>query len=297
MKSLVNRNEIQNRFFQLVQDFKALSIAYTKGEEIPKISFFEFSLVVKELKELKEKVYPFRLKNTKDNVDKNHQKFKITAFELMEHNYRENTHSNILKYIFDYRFVGNQGSEALAKFIELSLRSPKAEIIQKIHKQDYWLEREFNVGSGRIDLIILDSTNQLVIIIENKIFHKISEKEFDEDGNPTSTQLDIYSNFILGEPKYKTYDKVFLLLSYKDITDFNHAHFYQSNYGNLYRALSDVKITDHITKDYFSLLRNINSNKYNRYWICEVANKLEGHEEMMNLNELEILNSVCNEVY
>ena len=35
----------------------------------------------------------------------------------MEHDFRENTHSNVLEYIFDYKLIGTEGADILSDFI------------------------------------------------------------------------------------------------------------------------------------------------------------------------------------
>ena len=44
-------------------------------------------------------------------------KIKLPSFSLMEYDFHENSHSNILEYIFDYRLIGAEGANLLSEFI------------------------------------------------------------------------------------------------------------------------------------------------------------------------------------
>ena len=197
--------------------------------------------LIQSLKVLKAKVYNDRLAETKEFIYENPEMFKISSFELMEHNFRENTHSNILKYLFDYSFTNNEGIEALYLLLVGTEGKKIKNLKSKLLSRKYKIEREFHTGNGRIDLLIKDEFNKLIIVIENKVYASIAEKDFDEEKNVTSTQLDLYKNYFANNDKYKNWDKVFILLSYKDIEEFSDTNFELINYDMLFKVLNEVE--------------------------------------------------------
>ena len=250
--------------------------------------------VIKSLRSLKSKVYNDRLTETKEFINRNQEMFKISAFELMEHNFRENTHSNILKYLFDYSFTNNEGIEALYLLLAEAKGKKIKRLKQKLLSRRYKIFREFHTGNGRIDLLIRDEFNKLIIVIENKVFANIGAKDFDEEKNVTSTQLDLYKNYFLKNDKYKNWDKVFILLSYKDIEDFNDTNFELINYETLFKVLNKVNFKDNIVKDYLILLHSLTKNIYDKSWLIEQSNFIKSKKGNINLNTLETINNFTN---
>ena len=250
--------------------------------------------VIKSLKSLKAKVYNNRLTETKEFINRNPEMFKISSFELMEHNFRENTHSNILKYLLDYSFTNNQGIEALYLLLAETQGKKIKKLKSKLLSRKYKIEREFYTGKGRIDLLIKDEFNKLIIVIENKVYARISEKDFDEEKNVTSTQLDLYKNYFLNNDKYENWDKVFILLSYKDIENFSDTYFELINYDMLFKILNEVHFKDNIVKDYLTLLHSLTKNIYDKSWLIEQSNFIKSEKGNLNLNILETINNFTN---
>lgn len=250
--------------------------------------------VIKSLKALKTKVYNDRLTETKEFINRNPEMFKISSFELMEHNFRENTHSNILKYLFDYSFTNNEGIEALYLLLAETEGKKIKKLKSKLLSRKYKIEREFHTGNGRIDLLIKDEFNKLIIVIENKVYASIAEKDFDEEKNVTSTQLDLYKNYFSNNDKYKNWDKVFILLSYKDIEDFSDTNFELINYDTLFKVLNEAQFKDNIVKDYLILLHSLTKNIYDKSWLIEQSNFIKSEKGNLNLNTLETINNFTN---
>lgn len=250
--------------------------------------------VIQSLNALKAKVYKERLAETKEFIYQNPEMFKMSSFELMEHNFRENTHSNILKYLFDYSFTNNAGIEALYLLLAETDGKNIKNLKSKLLSRKYKIEREFHTGNGRIDLLIKDEFNKLIIIIENKVYASIAERDFDEEKNVTSTQLDLYKNYFLNNDKYKKWDTVFILLSYRDIEDFSDTNFELINYDMLFKVLNEANFKDNIVKDYIILLHSLTKNIYNKSWLIEQSNFIKSEKGNLNLNTLETINNFTN---
>jgi hypothetical protein len=311
MKSII-------KFDNLIKDIKILK---SSNIAVDKTSFEKFTLLVaelsfikansiklvdtsiqtnkiisllKSLKSLKAKVYDDRLAETKEFINQNPEMFKISSFELMEHNFRENTHSNILKYLFDCSFTNTEGIEALYLLLSETEGKKIKNLKAKLLSRKYKIEREFHTGNGRIDLLIKDDFNKLIIVIENKVYASIAEKDFDEEKNVTSTQLDLYKDYFSTNEKYKNWDKIFILLSYKKIEDFNHTNFELINYDMLFKVLMEANFQDNIVKDYLILLHSLTKNIHDKSWLIEQSNYIKSERGNINLNTLETINNFTN---
>lgn len=252
------------------------------------------SSLINSLKSLKAKVYSDRLTETKFFINQNSEMFKISSFELMEHNFRENTHSNILKYLYDYNFTNTEGIEALYLLLNNTKGKKIKNLKAKLFSKKYKIEREFHTGKGRIDLLIKDDINKFIIVIENKVYAGIAEKDFDEEKNVTATQLDLYKNYFTNKDKYENYDKVFILLSYKDIEEFEDNLFELVNYDTLFKILNQVNFQDTIAKDYLILLYGLTKNIHDKNWLIEQSNYIKSEKGNLNLNVLETINNFTN---
>lgn len=194
----------------------------------------QFESLVTDLKVLKRNVLPYRKKQTREIIKTNKHKLKLSSFELMEHNFRENTHSNILEYLFDYSLF-EKGAEILSAFIGSINGIEEGErkiICEKIAKKNYSVEREKSVGSGRMDIFIYD--NEFALVIENKIYSDVAKKGEENEMGESLTQLHIYENFV--NRNYSSCEKVFLLLSYKQIEK-DHKPFIYVTYQQLFDEL------------------------------------------------------------
>ncbi len=208
----------------------------------------------------------------------------------MEYNYHENSHSNILEYIFDYNLIGKEGISILSDFVSgFALIENKEGLISKIKKRKYTLHREFPVSinsrKGRIDLLIKDSINKFVIVVENKIFASVSID--DED----YSQLDLYRDFV--NKHYSTYSRVFIIISHREI-DRNFNNYVIGNYNDLYTILKKYDIDDNILIDYKMLLYSINNNIDNKKEIVRRVNSIKNNK-IKSLNTLEQIRGIINE--
>jgi len=176
----------------------------------------------------------------------------------MEHNFRENTHSNILEYLFDYNLIGPFASEILASFIT-NISPEFSGLARLIKKNQYEISREFPVKDGRIDLLILDITNKFVIVIENKLLASVSVKTSGEESSfeLNKTQLTNYIHFI--NLKYPNFKKAFILLSYLAIDNpEKYLPFISANYNLLSQVLDEFNFSnDNIFIEYKLLLKSL----------------------------------------
>jgi hypothetical protein len=180
------------KFNNLIFEFKRLS----KPKRAAKTSvelLESLTILTQGFSTLVEKVYDRRYNETLAIINENRHKVEFSTFELMEHNYRENTHSNILRHIFHHKFI-EVGSKIFADFI-LSITNDD-KLYKLILEKEYEIYREYLTNKGRIDLLIEDTKNKFVIVIENKIYADVAVKEVSEEGEIIETQLDNYDDYI-----------------------------------------------------------------------------------------------------
>lgn len=277
--AMKNQNKVFN---QLINDFyKLKSIRFDKSKNKQPESINCFSNVIEDFTFLKSKVIQKRIEKIKEILSSNQFKLEISTFELMEHDFRENTHSNILEYIFDHNMIGNVGADILSEFIMgIDGLENRNELSQIIKKKNYQITREKSVSvkgkSGRIDIFVIDDTNKMVIIIENKIYAGV------HDIDESDTQLDLYRKYTY--ENYKNYKKAFILLHFRD-TEKDFYPFAQVDYSFLYDIIKKNDSKDNVLKEYenllFSITRDIDKKEINRQ-IRRVKNN-----EIINLNDLE----------
>jgi hypothetical protein len=120
------------------------------------------------------------------------------------------------------------------------------------------IEREWN----NIDILIVVD-NELVIVIENKIFSDLNGKEV---GKETS-QLDKYENVINDEYKGDKYTKIFVLLlpDHNNIDISNYANWYKLFYSSVRSSLDEVVKTnnDEQLKDFAEMVSRHSDKDYN----------------------------------
>lgn len=254
-------------------------------------------LLTKELKIFKKRILPMREKEIKNQIKKLGNKLKLSSFSLMEYDFHENTHSNILEYIFDYQLIGNEAADFLAAFIS-GLKENSDDFSSLIKERKYLIEREFTVKNGRMDLFIYNEKNKFAIVIENKIFAEIAEKEIlPEEDLTHKTQLDFYINHL--NNYYSGYKKLYILLSYKQIQKSEeYKPFVSVDYNYLYNTLESFEnIKDSIFNDYkillYSLINNIYKNKKD---IFKQINSLRKNRKIVStsVNSLEQLRILLN---
>lgn len=284
------------KFVSVINELHKLKNELIYKPQENNLNIKKFTDVINDLKNLKNIdgiVLNQRVKIIQELISSNPHKLKISTFELMEYNFNENTHSNILEYIFDYNLIGN--TDILSEFI-LKTDIANLEKIQKIiNLKNYYIEREKSVNyknkNGRIDLFIYDDKNKMVIVIENKIYAGInSRNDEDEEGEP-KTQLDLYENYI--NTKFKEYEKVFILLSYREITQ-DYPPYAIVKYDDLYEILKKVEIEDNVLNEYKMLLHSLNNNIENKMELIRQTKNLNNTANI-NLNTLEQLTGLLNE--
>ena len=275
----------QFQFNSLVVDLKQLrhQLHEPKNHKANKIT--SFVALLNDWIPLKESVYPSRYSETQKILQENSEEIIFSSFELMEHNYCENTHSNILRYVFHHKF-GNFGKLILSELI-LQVTNDIA-LKNLILKGNYNIHREFFTENGRIDLLIEDKKNNFIIVIENKILADIAIKEYSEDNTISRTQLDNYTNFI--SSKYFNYKICYILLSLYPDAYINTGKFMQTDYETLFAILNNIKTENNIIKEYKVLLKSLINFQYDKEWLIELNNKLQSKKKINSLNTFEIAN-------
>lgn len=145
---------------KLINDFKNLKSSNVSKKNIDSLS--QLNEILNEFSQLKTKVIEKRKIETKEKINKNKDKLKLSSFELMEHDFRENSHSNVLKYIFDYKFINDIGVNILSDFLEIANNNKIPNLKDKLLDKTYEIIREFSTNNGRIDLLIKDSKNKFI---------------------------------------------------------------------------------------------------------------------------------------
>ena len=119
------------------------------------------------------------------------------------------------------------------------------------------IEREWR----NIDILI-EVDNELVIVIENKIFSDLNGKKENE-----ITQLDKYERIITKEDKYNAYNKIFILLlpDHNNINIDNYTNWHKLFYSSVSSYLDEfVKTnTDEQLKDFAEMVSRHSDKDYN----------------------------------
>lgn len=221
---------------------------------------------------------------------------RYSTFELMGHNFRENTHSNILKYLFDFRVNGDIGSKAFERFLRTMLGVEQAShIARDAKKRTYLVEREKAFASGRIDLLISDAKNRFVVLIENKVFSPVRLRDPSREGEVTNTQLDEYRAYI--DRTYKGYRKIFTLLSYIEPDD-PPGDFVCVDYRNLYRCLAGLNVKDVVLSEYRLLLLAVLERGVSKELLMSLLDRDVGSLRFSRffLNDLEQIARLAHEI-
>lgn len=258
----------------------------------------EFFRKVDEIKLIYDKIYPILKDETIELLKLNQHLIKISTFELMEYNFRENTHSNILAYLFNYSLNPEFASNLLLDFIKSIDNDIINNIEDKIKSEKYIIEREYTIeDKKRIDLFILDVENKFVIIIENKVFANIGlikNKKLENEEVISISQLEFYKDFI--DKSYVDFEKLYILLSYRNHNENFHSY-HNVNYKQLYNCIVEIDFENNVLDEYKLLLKNIIFTDNNKFDILFYFNNLlYNNSYISNLNELEtIKNYIENE--
>jgi Holliday junction resolvase-like predicted endonuclease len=279
------KNSSNYRFDILVEDMKQLKYELRGGLETKTDRIKSFDILTSEYQTLKQTVYHARYDETKKLLNENSDEIFFSCFELMEHNYRENSHSNILKHLFHHKFW-NLGKEFLSEFV-FNVTNDR-ELADFILKANYEIHREFSTKTGRIDILIEDKKNNFVIVIENKLLASISIKEYNEDNTISKTQLHNYINYI--SAKYKEYKTCYILLSLEPETEIELGEFIQADYSLLLSILKSIETENNIANEYKALLKSITNYKYDKEWLIELSNNFKNNRHIGSLNTFELAN-------
>lgn len=277
-------NKFQD-FDRLINEIKVLK---AQSNIIGINSLNSINILTTEINELKNKIYANRLIQLKNKIAKGLSIFRLSTFELMEHNFRENTHSNVLQYLFDYSKFGDNSINILSELLKSINYKSNDILLNSLKNKNYNVFREVFTGKGRIDLLINDNKNKFNIVIENKLLSDISVKEY-YDSKASKTQLDEYCEYI--NLKYSDYTNVFLFLSYYDL-DSELINYEKITYDLIFKILKNISSNDIIYSEYLSLLSTI-IHGIDKQQINQLLNKIENNQEI-NLNSIEILNKLID---
>jgi len=284
----VNRpidNSTHSKFDKLLIEIRELQPNLDKQVESRNNCLNNFIALTKEYAALSKIVYETRYNETANLLALNENEISFSSFELMEHDYRENSHSNILRHIFHHKFW-DLGSIVLAKLIKRITNDDT--IPSLIMKSNYEIHREFFAKTGRIDILIVDKKNNFVIVIENKVLASIAIKEYFEDNTISKTQLHNYSKFI--SSNYFGFKSCFILLSLYPDTTTELEQFIQTDYNSFLEILNEIDTDNNIVNDYKILLKSITNYQYDKEWLIELNNKLKRKAIVDSLNTFEIAN-------
>lgn len=270
-----NKNRLE-KFSLLLEFFKANKREGSSAKH-KSYSFNDYNIFYENLKKIENEVFKQRRDEAKKMFEEKKDTIKISSFELMEHDFRENSHTNILQYLFDFRFSGKLGATILKSVIN-SIEKPIAKkITSSIENCTYSTERESPTKDGRIDLLIVDDLEKFVIVIENKILSNIikknGENDFEAKENQqivTKTQLTNYKQHV--SKKYSDYNTLFILLSYtsQDILDDD---FVFLNYEFLYEVLKKIEFYDNVLFEYKLLLESLLNIRIDKLAALELGYK------------------------
>ncbi len=285
LKKLPQENNTLSQFLDVIWYFKKVQQQRTERKRGNREQLPELSAT---LKALRIQVLPNRRNTSIEYLNQHAHKLRISCFELVDHNFRENTHSNILQYLFDHRFY-KHAPNLLADFLE-DYNTKIQDLRGKLLNKNYIIHREKSVGNGRIDLFIEDKKNNFVIVIENKVLADVStaETEIDIDKEVTITQLDIYRRFVTNY--YNGFDQEYILLSLKPI-DVEHPPYRITDYQKLFEVVKSNPTKDPILEEYSILLRSLLNNIHDKLKLIKIVRKLDDEKANLNLNDIELLNN------
>jgi hypothetical protein len=279
----------QEKFFKVIGEIKALYVPKKTIQDYK----HQWEKFIPELQQLYKKEIEILEKAVNTYIDKGAYNIEVSSFEVMDYNFRENTHSNVLKYLFDYNNVGNTAINLLSELISGAAmqEDDSLMLLEKIKRKNYTITREFSTKKGRIDLLIVDDKQKFVIVIENKLLAGIGKaRAYNFDEEETKTQLDHYYDFI--SEKYINYKKCYILLQLNGVELENNI-FRQVKLKELFNAMNREKdnCANNIFKEYFILLRAIFEPEHDACLVKEKVNKLKS-KTGISLNDLYFLKTI-----
>ena len=208
-----------------------------------------------EIKECQEWLDKLKL----DDIPKGY-KWQRSLMDITGIKHHENMWSDIYKFFFDIKESHNLG--------DLFIRSLESLIELKTNFLDKFLiDREFDVGGKRIDLLLCDNRNNKAIIIENKVNHSL-------DNNLNLYYREVVSNgysdvivIVVGLRKYdlNKYDKADKIPNDK-------------KYSITHQDFID-KVNSKLPEYYMQ------SNPQHLYLLQEFAKNIKNHTNMIDKNE------------
>ena len=148
----------------------------------------------------------------------------------------------------------------MSKILHYFLKSIGVETswLESVLNQQYTIEEEHTIlnqrykswNGKRIDLLICDDVNKWLIVVENKVLSSV------HNSTESKSQLDIYHCYCENNKRWDGYDKVYVLLHYKDRID-NYKDWVSANYINLFSAILANKSEDCVVEDNLRTLYSI----------------------------------------
>lgn len=183
-------------------------------------------------------------------------------FKIIKKEYDELVVSNMLAYYFEkYKFLFLNFVNGVLK-IDISNISS----MDKFMFSDILIERERSIKlkggqKGRIDLLIKDSENRNIIVIENKIKSGINGISGNSDSYDAliKSQLTNYYNWVQEQEEYNDYNKYF----YVFVPDYNKLDVDKYDFGDKYIVVYYSEIWDFFKK--FKDLLKEQGNNDKRY--------------------------------
>jgi len=145
--------------------------------------------------------------------------------------------------------------------------------------------------AGRFDILIIDEINKAVIMIENKIFAKISEY----NNSKIKNQLELYHKYI--EEKFSGYIKCLILLKYRS-SDITNEIYGEIDYHAVHDILETIQSNDNIFREYKILLHSMIYDIYGtKIDLLKTLYKIRTNNSIfdLDLNEIEIILGAYND--
>jgi hypothetical protein len=208
-----------------------------------------------------------------------------SVFELMDHNFRENSHSNVLEYLFRPSRSRN-ATDVWRAF----LRSVAPAEAGAWGSEEYDVCREYplhhNGEHGRIDLLVIDKKHKRLVAIENKVTAELGIR----DGY--GTQLDFYSAAL--KDAFPDFSSTRILLSHTPQEAVS-AEWTVASYEHVLKALDEDLSGDLIVAEYrrllLCILRGTGVDQ-----LRAVRTKLDTNADLPFLNEMHQLKEYLHEI-
>ena len=251
-----------------------------RGDVVPR-----FDRAVRALRTLADRVRPDRIAQVRSRLVEIRSSLELSVFELMEYDFHENTHSNVLAHLADSVVMGSVGPSILNGLLRAAGVEGADDLALLIGKGRYRIVREAaaNAGGrrGRIDLLVRDDENRIVIVIENKVHsgvHPVDEKR---------TQLDLYREY--ANVRFRGYRCIFILLSFRD-DGREYPGYIRLSYEDVARVLAGQDHPSVVLAEYRRLLASLLSGiRKKDAW--ELIRAIEDSCEL-GLNHLTLLSEV-----